>query len=49
MFEASSRVSTEVIENKTMKELARPERFELPTLWFEALEAGNLNAFVWVA
>ncbi len=31
------------------KKVARPERFELPTLWFEALEAGNLNAFVCVA
>jgi hypothetical protein len=32
-----------------LKCMARPERFELPTLWFEALEAGNLNAFVCVA
>jgi hypothetical protein len=24
--------------------MARPERFELPTLWFEASETGNLNA-----
>ena len=30
-------------------EVARPERFELPTLWFEALEAGNLKSFVCVA
>jgi hypothetical protein len=33
----------------TCKEVARPERFELPALWFEALEAGNPNAFVCVA
>jgi len=26
----------EFVENKVLKEVARPERFELPTLWFEA-------------
>jgi hypothetical protein len=29
-------VSTEGIENTLSLEVARPERFELPTLWFEA-------------
>jgi hypothetical protein len=33
----------------SLKNKARPERFELPTLRFEALEAGNLSAFVCVA
>jgi hypothetical protein len=35
-FETNQWVSTEVIEKKLQKEVARPERFELPTLWFEA-------------
>jgi hypothetical protein len=26
----------EFVENKVLKEVARPEGFELPTLWFEA-------------
>jgi hypothetical protein len=29
--------------------MARPERFELPTLWFEGLGAENLNALSSVA
>ena len=29
--------------------MARPERVELPTFWFVAMEAGNLKAFVCVA
>jgi hypothetical protein len=35
--------------NGQILRVARPERSELPTLWFEALEAGNPNAFVCVA
>jgi hypothetical protein len=37
------------VPGQSRKKVARPERFELPTLWFEALEAGNQNAFVCVA
>jgi hypothetical protein len=33
--ETNSWVSSEIIEHKLFKELARPERFELPTLCFE--------------
>ena len=33
----------EFVENKVLKEVARPEGFELPTLWFEASRSQNLN------
>jgi hypothetical protein len=37
MFEThTTRVWTEAAENKLLQEVARPERLELPTLWFEA-------------
>ena len=29
--------------------MVRPERVELPTFWFVAIEAGNPNSFVCVA
>jgi|BogFormECP03_OM2_1039629.scaffolds.fasta_scaffold02291_2 hypothetical protein len=48
-FETNERVQLEAVENKRLKKVARPERFELPTLWFEAWEAGNLKSFVCVA
>ena len=42
-------ISVAVASRLSPVRVARPERFELPTLWFEALEAGNLIAFVGVA
>jgi hypothetical protein len=38
------------IDSKSMKNMARPERFELPTLWFEArcsiqLSYGRVTTF----
>jgi hypothetical protein len=35
-IEARLRIELEVIGKKLGKEVARPERLELPTLWFEA-------------
>ena len=35
-FDTNSGVMWEVIQNRLPKAVARPERFELPTLWFEA-------------
>src|SRR5215470_4642048 len=34
---------------ESLKNMARPERLELPTFWFVAVEAGNLNALRGVA
>jgi hypothetical protein len=36
LFETKLGVSTEDMENTLSLDLARPERLELPTLWFEA-------------
>jgi hypothetical protein len=44
-FETDQWVSAEVIENKPHKEMARPERFELPTLWFEAIGGWKSKCF----
>jgi hypothetical protein len=35
-FETKERLLAYVAENNSQKKVARPERFELPTLWFEA-------------
>ena len=35
-FETNEMVRKEVTENKLLKEVARPKRFELPTLRFES-------------
>jgi len=35
-LETSYRVSTEVVENKLLKDVVRPGGLELPTFWFVA-------------
>jgi len=36
-LETSYRVSTEVVENKLLKDVVRPGGLELPTFWFRSL------------
>jgi hypothetical protein len=48
-FETNQWLSTEVIENRLNKEVARPERVELSTFWFVAVGMGNLSASFGVA
>jgi hypothetical protein len=43
LFETNPGVSTEGIENTLSLKTARPERFELPTLWFEARSDAHLK------
>src|SRR5271156_1389892 len=41
--ETSFRVSAEVVENKSLKEVVRPGGFELPTFWFVAKRSIQLS------
>jgi len=48
-FETNWRVSAELVENTLHKEVARPERFELPPFWFVANGVKTLSALSGVA